>query len=87
MSHILLSNCGEVRLTMDLAYLSNSEADITDISFEDINDLYINFESGSGFGSGSNYMKYVFTNINNLEMTGVIESQNDMRMFIRLEEL
>jgi len=84
-THIILQRCSRARILLDLENINTEFADITDVSFEEIDDLFVNFDvtGANGYSPNTNDVRYVFTNIRNLEMTGRISGDQQLQMFIR----
>jgi len=78
-THITLVNCKNINILLDLDKLNKDASDLSDVSFEDIEHLNVEFES-----IVQPRMKLVFTNVNYNQLSGTIHSNNStLEMFFR----
>ena len=78
-THIILVNCKTINIILDLDRLDRDASDLSDVSFEDIADLNIEFRN-----LVQSRMKLVFTNIKSSQISGNIYNNNcTMEMFFR----
>ena len=78
-THIILVNCKTINIILDLDRLDRDASDLSDVSFEDIADLNIEFRN-----LVQPRMKLVFTNIKSSQISGNIYNNNcTMEMFFR----
>ena len=78
-THIILGNCNTVRIILDLDRVDRDAAELTDISFEDIENLSVQFKN-----IVQPRMKFVFTNIVSNQLTGRISGRSTiLDMFFR----
>jgi len=78
-THIILSNCKTVRITLDLDRVDRDVAELTDVSFEYIENLNIKF-----MNIVEPRMKFVFTNIVRNQLSGsVSDRSSSLEMFFR----
>ncbi|XP_023336087.1 uncharacterized protein LOC111707252 isoform X2 [Eurytemora carolleeae] len=80
-SQLFITDCTQnLRLVFDLDRLDDRYSSITDITFENINELKLVFESVQV----AEKTTFVFTDINNLDISGTIPGRgNRMRFFFR----
>jgi len=78
-THITLVNCKTINIILDLDKLNKDASDLSDVSFEDIENLNVEFQS-----IVEPRMKLVFTNILYNQLSGTIHNSNStMEMFFR----
>ena len=78
-THIILSNCNRVRIILDLDRVDRDASELTDISFEDIENLSVQFRS-----IAQSRMRFVFTNIVSNQLSGSISGRSStLEMFFR----
>ena len=77
-SHIMLSNCDDVKVILDLNRVDRDASDLTDISFENIENLSVRFEQ-------LNHARiFVFTNIISNKLSGRMpERSSSVKMYFR----
>ena len=78
-THITLVNCKTINIILDLDKLNKDASDLSDVSFEDIENLNVEFRS-----IVEPRMKLVFTNILYNQLSGTIHGNNStVEMFFR----
>jgi len=78
-THIILSNCKTVRVTLDLDRVDRDATELTDVSFEYIENLNIKFRN-----IVQPRMRFVFTNIVLNQLSGsVSDRSSSLEMFFR----
>jgi len=78
-SHIVLRNCRDINLELDLINLRRDGARITDLSFQNINTLNIRFSN-----IVERRLNMIFDNIISTELSGSLQSTDlELRMFFR----
>ena len=79
MTHIILSNCNTVKIILDLERVDRDVTELTDISFENIETLSVQFRNII-----QPRMRFVFTNIVLNTLTGSIPNRKTiLEMFFR----
>jgi len=85
-NQLVLRGCNSLRLSLDTDRLERSAAQLTDISFEDMQSLWLEFVSSSQSGR-----RFVFADIEQLELTGQLGTRSDRRgvqlFFLRSDHL
>ena len=78
-THIILVNCKTIRIILDLDTLDKDVSEITDVSFEDIENLSVQFRR-----IVQAKMRFVFTNIVSNQLSGSISGRSsNLEMFFR----
>jgi len=78
-THVILSKCNTVRIILDMDRVDRDATELTDISFEDIENLSVQFRS-----IVQPRMKFVFTNIVSNQLSGSISGRSTtLDMFFR----
>ena len=78
-THVILSNCNRVRIILDLDRVDRDASELTDISFENVENLSVQFKS-----IVQPRMRFVFTNIVSNQLSGSISGRSStLEMFFR----
>ena len=78
-THIMIGQCSNIRIILDLYNVNKEVSELTDISFDNIENLSVKFRN-----LAQPRMRFVFTNIMFNQLSGSISGRNSMlEMFFR----